>query len=113
MQDRRTEPRIMCADILDVCWQDSAGHHGHVTALLEDISGSGACLQLEVPVPAGAEVECGFPYRRFRGRVRYCEYRETGYFAGIEFAPGTRWTRAAYKPGHWLDPSRLTPAARR
>jgi hypothetical protein len=34
-------------------------------------------------------------------------YREIGYFLGIEFEPGSRWSEQQFKPQHMLDPRRL------
>jgi hypothetical protein len=34
-------------------------------------------------------------------------YREIGYFLGIEFEPGCKWSARHFKPQHLLDPRRL------
>jgi hypothetical protein len=102
MQERRLEFRVLCADMLEVSWKDRGGSRG-ATALLEDISPSGACLQLETAVPCGVEIRWECPKQKFVGRVRYCTYREIGYFVGVEFEGGTRWSRQAYQPRHFLD----------
>ena len=77
-------------------------------ALLEDISASGACLQLETPAPLGALIRWETAGHRFQGYVRHCLYREIGYFIGVELEAGSRWSKAAYRPKHLLDPRRLT-----
>jgi hypothetical protein len=41
------------------------------------------------------------------GKVKYCVYREIGYFLGIEFEAGSRWSLRQFKPQHMLDPRRL------
>ena len=41
------------------------------------------------------------------GRVRYCVFREIGYFVGVEFDPGCKWSQRSFKPLHLLDPRRL------
>jgi hypothetical protein len=41
------------------------------------------------------------------GKVRYCVYREFGYFLGIEFEPGSKWSAHHFRPQHMLDPRRL------
>jgi len=108
MTERRTEVRNMCADMVEVRWSDrTTGRSRHATALLEDISASGACLQLEIAVPVGIEMRWECPNHQFVGRVRYCTYREIGYFAGVEFEPGAKWSKRAYKPRHMLDLKRL------
>jgi hypothetical protein len=107
MQERRTEVRMLCADMVKVCWKDQAGKTRRVTGLLEDISASGACLQLEIAVPLEAEIHWESPHQAFVGRVRYCLYREIGYFVGVEFEPESRWSKETYKPQHLLDLQRL------
>jgi len=97
----------MCADMIEVRWRDKTGKSRSATALLEDISPSGACLQLETAVPAGVEINWDCPNQEFVGRVRYCSYREIGYFAGVEFDPGAKWSKRAYLPRHLLDLKRL------
>jgi hypothetical protein len=107
MQERRIEVRMMCADMVEVSWKDTAGKRRRTMALLEDIAHSGACLQLETPLPAGVTIEWSSPHQDFQGIVRYCVYREIGYFAGIEFKPSSKWSKAVYRPEHLFDPRRL------
>jgi hypothetical protein len=97
---------MMCADMVNVFWKE-AGKRRQVMALLEDISASGACLQFETPVPVGVTVEWQSPKAGFIGTVRYCAYREIGYFVGVEFHPATQWSKSAYRPQHLFDPRRL------
>src|SRR5262245_19226897 len=72
MQERRTEFRMLCADMLDVTWTDRAGHEHQSTALLEDISPSGACLQFESPVPTQTPIRLQCADRTLDGKVCYC-----------------------------------------
>jgi len=97
----------MCADMLEVIWRDREGKRRHAMALLEDIAESGACLQLETPIPAGVVVQWHSPQQEFRGTVRYCDYREIGYFAGVEFIPSSKWSKGVFRPRHLFDPRRL------
>jgi hypothetical protein len=41
------------------------------------------------------------------GKVKYCVFREIGYFLGIEFEAGSRWSRNDFRPQHLLDPRHL------
>ena len=107
MQERRTEFRMLCADMLDVTWTDRAGRERQSTALLEDISPSGACLQFESPVPPETPIRLQCADRTLDGKVCYCVYREIGYFVGVEFMPGNRWSRRSYEPQHFLDLQQL------
>lgn len=111
MLDRRTEPRLLCADLVDVHWKDKTGRPRRIMANLEDISLCGACLQLETPIPLETPVKIAYPKGQLTGKVRYCLYREIGYFLGIEFEAGCRWSQHQFKPQHLLDPRRLVGRA--
>ena len=107
MGERRIEVRMLCADLVEVHWRDRAGKTKKAQAVLEDISASGACLQLESPVPLNAVIHWHSPKKDFAGVVRYCAYREIGYFVGVQFDPASRWSTAKYRPQHLLDLKRL------
>lgn len=107
MQDRRIETRMLCADLVDFHWKDANGRKKRGVANLEDISLSGACLQVDRPVPLGSPVFISYPSGELKGLVKYCVFRDIGYFLGIEFEPGVRWSQASYRPQHLLDPRRL------
>ena len=107
MQERRSEIRMMCADLVEVWWRGVSGKTTKAQAVLEDISASGACLQLETAVPLGAVVRWGSPKKEFIGVVRYCVYREIGYFVGVQFDPACRWSKSKYRPQHLLDLKQL------
>jgi len=107
MDERRSETRMLCADMVEVRWRDRSGEERGATAILEDISASGACLQLETPIPLGVEIRWDSPKQPFQGYVRYCVYREIGYFAGVEFDASFKWSKKAFRPHHLLDPQSL------
>jgi len=107
MHDRRVEPRMLCADLVDVQWKDQSGRTRRGVANLEDISLSGACLQVDRPVPQGTTLRMSYPNGELSGTVRYCVFREIGYFLGVEFAAGHRWSQRHFRPQHLLDPRRL------
>ncbi|GAB4356613.1 MAG: hypothetical protein OHK0021_00960 [Bryobacter sp.] len=111
MQDRRENPRMMCADLVKVEWRDRDGLAQSTVANLEDISASGACLQLEEDVPPQTVVHISYDEGTFSGKVRYCIFRDIGYFLGIEFEPGHRWDAGKFRPLHMLDPRRLQQPA--
>lgn len=98
---------MLCADLVDVRWKDPTGRSRRGVANLEDISLSGACLQVEGPVPLGTSFRIGYPSGELTGKVKYCVFREIGYFLGIEFEPGNRWSQRRFRPQHLLDPRRL------
>jgi len=101
---------MLCADLVKVEWRDKSGNDHAVVANLEDISLSGACLQLEEDVPVQAIVLITHEKGTFEGRVRYCVFKDIGYFLGVEFEPGHRWNAKQFKPMHLLDPRRLVGA---
>ncbi len=105
VQERRAEIRLWCSDLIKVSVEGR--QPAELVANLEDISPSGACVQFEEPVPAGAGIALKLGRRKFRGQVKYCVHSEIGYFVGIQFEPGVRWSRELYEPKHLLDPTRL------
>jgi hypothetical protein len=113
MRERRSEVRMLCADMLEVRWKSGGGRTQRVTALLEDISTSGACLQLEDYIPLDAEIWWECPGQEFSGHVRYCVYREIGYFAGVEFEGSSKWSKKSFEPRHMLDPRKLLAKAKK
>ena len=111
MLERRIEMRMLCADLVDLQWKDKTGKTRRAIANLEDISVSGACLQVERPIPLGTDLKVNYPKGELLGKVKYCVFREIGYFLGIEFDDGVRWTERDFKPQHMLDPRRLVAKA--
>ena len=108
MQERRTKPRMLCADLVEVIYQCPAGTEQQTTANLEDISTNGVCLQTEEELPIGTRVEIQHSQGQFSGEVRYCKYCEpVGYFLGVEFVGDSQWAQRQFKPMHMLDPRRL------
>ena len=103
MADQRREVRMMCADMVEVCWKEPTGRRYKSTALLEDISPSGMCLQFEIPISIGIRVEINCPGRKLAGLVRYCVYQEIGYFVGVELEQSSHWSRQQFEPQHLLD----------
>ena len=114
VQERRSEIRMMCADMVQVRWKTPGGRAMRATGLLEDISPSGACLQMERAIPLGTEIRWQSAGQAYEGAVRYCVYREIGYFVGVQFAGGVKWSREDINPSTsstWSG-SRSTPGSR-
>ena len=102
---------MLCADLIDVHWKDKGGRLRRTVANLEDISLSGACLQTEQALPLDTRIKMTYANGELRGRVCYCIYREIGYFLGIEFDAGMKWSIRQFRPQHLLDPRRLAARA--
>ena len=111
MNERRTDNRLLCAELVEVVWQDGSGHKRQRVANLEDISLSGLCVQVEKEIPPGTEIRMSYGDGELVGIVRYCVFRDIGYFLGIQLEPGCRWSSQHFKPRHLLDPQDLVDRA--
>ena len=100
MMERRIETRMLCADLVDFYWKDSNGRKRRGVANLEDISVSGACLQVDRPIPLGCVLHLSYPNGELTGILKYCVFREIGYFLGVEFDESSRWSQADFRPRH-------------
>ncbi|HYR83811.1 MAG TPA: PilZ domain-containing protein [Terriglobia bacterium] len=103
MKQRRENNRDMCAELLTVRWTDHDGLSQSVVATLEDISATGACLQMEHSILPGTEVCLHYPNGEYMGKVKYCIYQDLGYLLGIAFDEGYRWSKTDFEPLHLLE----------
>lgn len=103
MKERRAEPRLWCSDLIEVRLEGA--EPVELIANLEDISASGACVQFEEPVPVGALLCLTLGRHKFSGQAMHCTHNEIGYFVGIRFDTGRKWTRQTYTPKHLMDPA--------
>jgi hypothetical protein len=108
MSDKRLLNRSICADLVNLEWREKSlwGEEKkcECTAVLEDISAGGACLQVERPIPVELEAIIRHGERwSAHCWVKYCEFREIGYFVGIEFSDADAWSRFTFRPKHMLD----------
>ena len=62
---------------------------------------------MDMPVPLETSVSMSYPKGELQGVVRYCVYREIGYFIGLKFDGDNKWNQRAFRPQHLLDPRRL------
>ncbi|MEO7652242.1 MAG: PilZ domain-containing protein [Bryobacteraceae bacterium] len=103
----RSEARMLCAELVNIRWKDKSGRGHKTTAILEDISSAGACLQLDSPVPVSTIIFIHHPKGKLQGIVKYCVYRDIGYFVGLQFDPESKWSPKQFQPEHMLDLPRL------
>jgi hypothetical protein len=114
MQERRIDPRLLCAELVELIWTDQGGGRQHRrVANLEDISLCGACIQVESAMSCGTSVSMRYGDGQLTGTVRYCLYQGIGYFLGVEFDLGCRWSRKDFRPRHLLDLEQLAKTAAR
>ncbi|GEM_PF-494379 len=107
--ERRSEPRLWCSDFVQLWWKPDGRWKRKGVGVLEDISHSGACVQMEDPVPKGIPVRVKHPSWKVEGEVRYCLYRECGYFVGIALSENSKWSEQLFRPKHLLDPASIVP----
>jgi hypothetical protein len=111
MEERRTDPRLLCAELVEITWTDKSGRQRRRIANLEDISLSGICLQVETSVPEGTLLTMRYGDGELVGTVRYCAFRDAAHFLGVRFEEGCRWSTQHYRPQHLLDPQELVDRA--
>jgi hypothetical protein len=97
--DRR-EDRELCADLVNVQWNPESGPSRNEWAILEDISPSGACLEIEEYIPPETMVSLQFKTDHCRARIKYCKFDKINYLLGVQFEQGYRWSRRKFKPEH-------------
>jgi hypothetical protein len=111
MKERRTDARLLCAELVELVWKDDSGRKRKRVANLEDISLSGMCLQVEAAIPPGTAITMSYGDGEMAGIVRYCVFREGSYFLGIQLHNGSRWSSQHFRPQHLLDPRQLIDRA--
>lgn len=100
MTRERLEDRELCADLVKVRWKTESGSHQTEWAILGDISPSGACLEIEEPIPPGTIVSLEFASERCQARTKYCKFDKVNYLLGVQFEQGYKWSRSRFKPEH-------------
>jgi hypothetical protein len=107
MRTRRRGQRMLCAELVRIRWRAPEGHTQTAIAILQEISPSGACLEVQRPIPRRAPLSLAYPAGELRGNVRYCIPGDTGYSIEVRFEPASRWSPQRFKPQHMFDPQRL------
>jgi hypothetical protein len=111
MKNRRSDPRLLCAELVEIIWKDKSGRPRRRVANLEDISLSGICLQLEISMPEGTLLTMRYGDGELIGIVRHCAFRDGAHFLGIRLEEGCRWSTKHFRPQHLLDPRELVDRA--
>lgn len=108
--ENRTETRYWCSDLVQVSVKEGTRWKSAGVGVLEDISASGACIQMDLPIKKGLPIRFRHPDWKGEGVVQHCHYREIGYFIGMKFAEGSQWTPQAFQPKHMVDPNEIVAA---
>lgn len=80
----RLEPRTAIMARAEVVWEDQPGAWRGVWAKIEDMSRSGACIRLSVPIGVGARMKIKWQREEFSGVARYCRRDGGDYVLGIQ-----------------------------
>ena len=100
---KRFENRDLCADLVKVIWVPNFRQSCMDWAILGDISPSGACLEIDEPIPENTIVMLEFGGERCQAVVRYCKYDMVNYLLGVEFKAGYRWSSNRWEPKHLIQ----------
>jgi hypothetical protein len=105
MKERRSENRMLCADLVEVRWYDKTGMPCSAIANLEEISVHGAHLVLEVAVPPGTTLALRMAHGDMAATVGDCRHEpDFGFTVSVELPKKSRWTS---HPRHLFDPRGL------
>ena len=102
MVEKRGEPRYMCSELVNIVIRHEDQTVEEAIANLEDISPSGACVQLDEAVRLGADIEIVCSTCRFKGTVRNCRFAGSLYDVGVAFDEPDAWDASRYEPAHLL-----------
>jgi hypothetical protein len=103
MKQRRLENRDRCADVIKMAWTPEQEFPRKDLAMLGNISPSGACLEIEEPIPVNAVVELEFGMDQCQAVVKYCKYDKVNYIFGVQFKAGYRWSSNHWEPKHLIQ----------
>ena len=103
VKQKRFENRDLCADLVKVIWAPNFRQSCMDWAILGDISPSGACLEIDEPIPENTIVMLEFGGERCQAVVRYCKYDMVNYLLGVEFEEGYRWSSNRWEPKHLIQ----------
>jgi hypothetical protein len=92
----------MCSELVNILIRYDDQTVQQAIANLEDISRSGACVQLDEAVRVGADIEIVCSTCRFKGKVRNRRYAGGRYDVGVAFDVPGAWDASRYQPAHLL-----------
>jgi hypothetical protein len=102
MKKCRSENRLLCADLVEVCWSDKAGQACSAIANLEEISTRGAELFLDVAVPLDTQLVLRMRQGEIPATVGDChDEPDFGFALSVKLPGRGRWKS---HPRHLFDP---------
>jgi hypothetical protein len=106
MEERRMNTRLLCAELVEVIWEE-AGLLQRRVANLEDISLSGVCLHMDKSIACGAQIIVRYGDGELVGIIKYSRSGEFGHLLGVQLTKESRWSSQHFRPNHLLDPREL------
>ncbi len=110
--------RYLCSKLVSVQVPATGGEERVIDGNLEEISPSGAYLNVEEPIQK--ELSVRFTCSDIQGRHEFggvvtgsSEDPDAGYYIEIRFHPGTTWSPAAFQPNHMIRASAVLGLAAR
>ena len=105
MNERRSESRMLCADLVEVCWYDRTGHSRSTMANLEEVSPHGVHLVVDVALPPGTDLVFRMKRGDMTATVRDCRHEpDFGFAVAAQLPKKHRWKS---QPRHLFDPRGL------
>jgi len=105
MNERRSESRMLCADLVEVCWSDRTGHSRSAMANLEEVSVRGAHLLLDVALLPGTDLVLRMKQGDMSATVTDCRHEpDFGFAITVQLPKKCRWKS---HPRHLFDPRGL------
>lgn len=78
------EPRKAMMAIATISWEDRGGVVHTLPARIEDMSASGACLRVKIPVEIGSRIHVAWCRGEFSGTTKYCRTNNWEYLVGMQ-----------------------------
>lgn len=107
--NRRRSPRLLCSDIVTLLIETGRHRGKSLTAVIEDVSDSGACVSVDgvIEIESGAEVVVSSRHHRVSGWARHRFFDQSGSHVGIEFTSSEPLSESSQWPEYILDPASL------
>ena len=102
--NRRREPRNLCASLARLYWQGTDGSERQCDANVLDVSARGIGLQADDWIESGVWMRVDWRGHCFTGRVRHTHESEIGPVIGVEFDEDCPWSELILTPEFMMKP---------